>query len=102
MKNFHLPLQEEIYSRLRAEAERAQVPTTELARKAIQEWLRLRERRARHNAIAAYADEMAGTKFDLDPELELAGTDHLTDKSILSHELLSEVEDGLKASLDLE
>jgi hypothetical protein len=79
MKNFHVPLREEIYSRLRAEAERA-----------------------RHNAIAAYADEMAGTEFDLDPELELAGTDHLTDKSILSHELLSEAEDGLKASLDLE
>ena len=35
MKNFHLPLQEEIYSRLRSEAERAQVPDTELARAGI-------------------------------------------------------------------
>jgi hypothetical protein len=78
MKNFHLPLQEEIYSQLRSEAERAQVPATELAREAIQQWLRLRERRARHNAIAAYAAEMAGTEFDLDPELERAGIDSLT------------------------
>ena len=78
MKNFHLPLQEEIYTRLRSEAERAQVPATELAREAIQQWLRLRERRARHNAIAAYAAEMAGTEFDLDPELERAAIDHLT------------------------
>jgi hypothetical protein len=66
MKNFHLPLPEEIYSQLRAEAERVHVPATELAREAIYQWLRLRERRARHNAIAAYAAEMAGTKFDLD------------------------------------
>ena len=78
MKNFHLPLQEEIYRQLRSEAERAQVPATELAREAIQQWLRLRERRARHNAIAAYAADMAGTKFDLDPELERAGIDSLT------------------------
>jgi hypothetical protein len=77
VKNFHLPLQEEIYSQLRAEAERAQVPATELAREAIHQWLRLREKRARHNAIAAYAAEMAGTEFDLDPELERAGIDHL-------------------------
>jgi hypothetical protein len=77
VRNFHLPLQEEIYSQLRSEAERAQVPATELAREAIHEWLRLREKRARHNAIAAYAAEMAGTEFDLDPELERAGIDHL-------------------------
>jgi hypothetical protein len=80
MRNFHLPLQEETYSQLRAEAERAQVPATELAREAIHQWLRLRERRARHNAIAAYATEMAGTEFDLDPELERAGIDHLMDR----------------------
>jgi hypothetical protein len=77
MKNFHLPLQEETYSQLRAEAERAQIPATELAREAIHQWLRLRERRARHDAIAAYAAKTAGTEFDLDPELEQAGIDHL-------------------------
>jgi len=47
---------------------------------AIDQGLRLRQCRVRHNAIAAYAVEMAGTEFDLDPELESAATDHLTAK----------------------
>jgi hypothetical protein len=61
------------------EAERARVPTTTLAREAIDQWLRLQRKRARHSAIAAYSAEVAGTKFDLDPELETAGIDHLID-----------------------
>ncbi|MGA2328300.1 MAG: hypothetical protein ABSH05_18635 [Bryobacteraceae bacterium] len=31
----------------------------------------------RHNAIAAYAAEMAGTPFDLDPSLESAAIEQL-------------------------
>ena len=77
MKNFHLPLPEQTYSQLRAEAERAQVPATTLAREAIDWWLRQQLRKARHDAIAAYAAEMAGTDFDLDSDLESAGTEHL-------------------------
>ena len=34
-------------------------------------------RKAIHLAIAAYAAEMAGTDFDLDPALEIAGISHL-------------------------
>ena len=78
MKNFHLPLPEQTYSRLRAEAERTQVPATALAREAIDLWLRHQLRNARHQAIAAYAGEMAGTDLDLDPVLESAGIEHLT------------------------
>ncbi len=77
MKNFHLPLPEQAYALLRAEAERAQVPATALAREAIDTWLRDRARKARHDAIAAYAAEMAGTDLDLDRELESAGVEHL-------------------------
>lgn len=77
MKNFHLPLPERTYSQLRAEAERAQVPATALAREAIDLWLRQQLRKARHGAIAAYAAEMAGTNLDLDPDLESAGIEHL-------------------------
>jgi hypothetical protein len=77
MKNFHLPLPEQTYSRLRAEAERTQVPATALAREAIDLWLRLQLRKARHQAIAAYAQEMAGGNLDLDPVLESAGIEHL-------------------------
>jgi hypothetical protein len=77
MKNFHLPLPEEIYIDLRAQADRAQVPATTLAREAIEGWLKQQRRKERHEAIAAYAAEMAGTEFDLDPNLEAAGIEHL-------------------------
>jgi hypothetical protein len=77
MKNFHLPLPEETYTQLRSEAERAQVPATSLAREAIDTWLRLQMKKARHDAIAAYAAEMGGTNLDLDAELESAAVEHL-------------------------
>ena len=77
MKNFHLPLPEQTYSQLRAEAERTQVPATILAREAIDLWLRHQLRAARHTAIATYASEMAGSSFDLDTDLESAGIEHL-------------------------
>jgi hypothetical protein len=77
MKNFHLPLPEQTYSHLRAEAERARVPATALAREAIECWLRQQLRKARHDQIAAYAADMAGTRLDLDPDLEAAGIEHL-------------------------
>lgn len=77
MKNFHLPLPEPIYTQLRAEAERTQVPATALAREAIDSWLKEQARKARRDAIAAYATEVAGTDLDLDRALESAGIDHL-------------------------
>ncbi len=77
MKNFHLPLPEQLYLRLRAEAERTQVPATTLAREALNEWLRQQSRKARLDAISAYASEMAGTPLDLDTELESSGIEHL-------------------------
>ena len=77
MKNFHLPLPEQTYLRLRAEAERTQVPATTLAREAVDAWLRQQSRKARQDAIAAYATEMAGTPLDLDTDLESAGIEHL-------------------------
>jgi hypothetical protein len=77
MKNFHLPLPEQTYAQLRAEAERTQKPATALARQAIDLWLRHQLRKARHEAIAAYAEEMAGTNLDLDADLELAGIERL-------------------------
>jgi len=77
MKNFYLPLPEQTYALLREEAERTQLPATTLAREAIGAWLRDQARKARHDAIAAYAAEMAGTDLDLDQELESAGIEHL-------------------------
>lgn len=77
MKNFHLPLPEPTYSLLRAEAERTQVPATTIAREAIDSWLQSQARKARHDAIAAYAAEVAGTDLDLDRDLEAVGIEHL-------------------------
>lgn len=77
MKNFHLPLPEQTYMGLRAEAERTGVPATTLARDAVDAWLRQQGRKARYDAIAAYAAEMAGTRLDLDADLESAAIEHL-------------------------
>lgn len=77
MKNFHVPLPEQTYTQLREAAERTQVPATTLAREAIDSWLQDQARRARGDAIAAYAAEMAGTPLDLDRDLETAGIEHL-------------------------
>jgi len=59
VKNFHLPLPKQTYSRLKAAAERTQMPATALAREAIDLWLRLQLRKSRRQAIAAYAGQMA-------------------------------------------
>jgi len=78
MKNFHLPLPDDTYEHLRAAAARSKVPATTLAREAIDFWLRQQLRKTRHDAIAAYAAEAAGTVLDLDTDLETAGVEHLT------------------------
>lgn len=53
------------------------MPATTLAREAVDLWLRQQLRKARHDAIAAYAAQMAGTQLDLDADLESAGIEHL-------------------------
>jgi hypothetical protein len=60
MKSFHLPLPEPTYAQLRAEAERKKISATALAREAIDSWLREQKRKSRHDAIAAWAQEMSG------------------------------------------
>jgi hypothetical protein len=77
MRNFHLPLPDQTYTLLRTEAERTKVPATALAREAIDSWLKDKARKARHDAIAVYAGEMAGTALDVDSDLEAAGIEHL-------------------------
>ena len=77
MKNFHVPLPEHTYIGLRAEAERTGVPATTLAREAVDSWLRQQKRKARHDAIAAFAAETAGTHLDLDTDLQSAGIEHI-------------------------
>lgn len=79
MKNFHLPLPEDLYGDLRAEAERSGVTATTLARQALEEWLRQKRRSHLRRAIETYATEVAGTPDDLDEELESAAAARLLD-----------------------
>src|ERR1039458_7304257 len=73
MKNFHLPLPEQTYTGLRAEAERRGVPATTLAREAVDWWLRQQVRKARDEANAAHATEKAGKEFAFQRHLATRG-----------------------------
>ena len=77
MKNFHLPLPEQTGRQLRTEAELTHVPATILAREAIDLWLGHELRAARHAAISTWAAEVAGSRLDLDTDLESVGIEHL-------------------------
>lgn len=72
VKNFHLPLSSAQQAQLRRTAEREGVPATVIARRALEEWLRDREREERAREIAVYAAATAGGPADLDPALESA------------------------------
>jgi len=78
LHNFHIPLPEDVYQRLRQEAERQQRPATQIGRQAIEWWLKEQRRAALHEAISAYAQEQGGTTADLDTALESAALEHLT------------------------
>jgi predicted transcriptional regulator len=75
VKNFHLPLPDETYDQLRAIAKRSDLPATAIARQAIDGWLRQQKRIERDAELKAFIDACAGTKYDLDPDLEAAGID---------------------------
>ena len=77
MRNFHVPLPDEVYRDLREEASRSMQPATALARQAIEQWLYHRRKAARHEAIASFATEHANTSLDLDADLEAASVEHL-------------------------
>ena len=81
VRNFHVPLPEDLYRRLRKEAARLGLPATELAREAIRGALKQRQRDALREAIMRYARESAGTRDDLDIDLESAAIEHLLARS---------------------
>jgi hypothetical protein len=73
--NFHLPLPESLYRRLRDAAARANQPATTVARYALEHWLREHRRSLVREEVAAYAAEVAGSRDDFDPALEAASLD---------------------------
>lgn len=76
-RNFHLPVQPDLYDALLAEARRAGRPATEVAREALRYWIEMRRRLETERFLQAYIDAVAGTPQDLDPELEAAGLESL-------------------------
>ena len=72
-KNFHLPLPPALYAGLRDAALRLGAPATELAREAIDVWLKEEKRRRVRAEVAAFAEIYAGTELDSDPAWEAAG-----------------------------
>lgn len=77
LRNFHLPLPDDLYKQLQEEAIRSKQPATRLARQAIELWLQQKQKAALHEAIAAYVAQYAGTHADLDEELEAASVEYL-------------------------
>jgi hypothetical protein len=77
LRNFHLPLPEDVYEALRQEATELRKPATAVAREVIEAWLRERKRAGVREAIATYAAKHAGTTADLDPALEKASLEVL-------------------------
>jgi hypothetical protein len=71
-QNFHLPLSSHLQARLKVLSSREGVPATAIARRALDEWLRIREREAQAEEIARYAAEVSGSQDDLDRGLEEA------------------------------
>lgn len=79
-RNFHLPLEPDLYRRLADEARREGQPATAVAREAIARYLSERERVALDAELREYAEAAAGSGDDLDPLLaeasaELIGAD---------------------------
>ena len=83
-QNFHLPLPDAVYRRLRKEADRRRVPATTLAREAVEVWLEKAHWDALHAEIAQYAQQQAGTKADLDEQLESAAVKTLNSSEAVS------------------
>lgn len=76
-RNFHLPLPAALYDELREEARRRATPATAVAREAIEACLRDRRKAELREAIAAYAARYAGSRADLDRDLESAALEFL-------------------------
>ena len=75
--NFHLPLPNPLYEKLREEAKRTKQPATTIARKAIEDWLKLKKKEQLYDELVMYAENYGGTEYDLDENLEKITIEHL-------------------------
>lgn len=77
MKHLHLPLAEPLHASLMQEAQRSGQAATVLAREALEQFLRERQRQALDQELDAYIQAQAGGPHDLDKALEAASVEHL-------------------------
>ncbi|KEF33951.1 MULTISPECIES: hypothetical protein [Deinococcus] len=77
MKNMHVPLPDHVHQALMAHAKAMGESATSLARGAIEQLVRELEHERIRAEMRAFAEEYAGTAWDLDPELEEAGLEVL-------------------------
>ncbi len=78
-KNLHVPLSGSLHGRLREAAEQTGRPATVLAREAIEAYLCQLHKESIDSRLTEWAREMAGTEFDLNPDLEEASLEFLRD-----------------------
>ena len=76
-KSMHIPLPTQWHEKLTQLAKENKTSATELVRNAIAQFLKEQERKNVHSAIVSFAQEYAGTEFDLDYELEEASLESL-------------------------
>lgn len=76
--NFHIPLSADLYNKLKETALRLGLPATQVARQALEAWVRQQKARALHEDIADFARQHGGGEYDLDEGLEDAAIEHLT------------------------
>lgn len=76
-RNLHVPLTDDLYARLHAEAKRRGEAATQVAREAISTFLTQRERAVIDAEMEAFARRWAGTKVDLDKDWEGLGLESL-------------------------
>ena len=76
-RNFHVPLPEPTYLRLKTAARLQKCPATQVVKQAIEHWLDEQERLMVHEQIAEYAAHVAGSSHDLDENLEAATLEYV-------------------------
>ena len=74
-QNFHLPLSPKLYAELKEQAQERGQPATELARDALESYLRQLRIQKIGAELEAYVDAVAGTRDDFDPDVAAAGAD---------------------------
>ena len=72
-RNFHVPLPDDLYRVLHAEAKKRRQPATQFVRELLEQWEKRLRAETLRTEISEYASREAGTANDLDPELEAAG-----------------------------